>query len=249
MSETRMTILAAGLALIVVALGFGITAICIDRREKPKATRPGQHSRRGQRRAARAAQRAEDDQTVAWLAGLKRRVPAAAIARARVAGLLAVLPDRRPAAPPCPQYEEDPAAGWMTAPGPWDTGEARAELVPLPPVPVDLGDMAARYADLFDRHGPHPRPAPDVTIVDLKLIDAGPPPGDLDQWRRQLAAAMNDAYDGPNAAAGNWAPRTAIPGPVLDWDPAIDDSGLIHLRYPWADQVVADFDWAPVSRG
>jgi hypothetical protein len=174
---------------------------------------------------------------------------------------------------------------WDTAPGPWDTDEARAELVPLPPMPVDLAKLACTYADLFEPASPPPvscvfcghagllkahhggdlvcaddaacqargerqLPAAELTVVDLVVVD--PPDPDLDELRRKFAEAMSGPVKilpGPNAAAGNWTPRAAIPGSVLDWDPAVDDSGLIHLRYPWADQVVADFDWAPVSRG
>ncbi|HMH92928.1 MAG TPA: hypothetical protein VK586_17810 [Streptosporangiaceae bacterium] len=277
MSDIRMTILIVGLLLTVAAAGFGITAICIDRREKPQATRPGQHTRRGLRRAARAARRAEDDQTIAWLAGLKRRVPAAAIARARVAGLLAVLPDRRDREPRCGApgcgarldagcAHITPAhlAGWATAPGPWDTGEARAELVPLPPMadPVDLARLARDYADLFGRAGP---PEPDVTIVDLTVV---PPPGLLDEFRARFAVP-------PGARAGYWQPRAVIEpkftdgvnpecectcGWPADWadrgalavpdfDPATDPPGWGHLAYPWADQAAADFDRQAVARG
>jgi hypothetical protein len=239
---------------LAAAVIIGVTGILIDRPEKPKARPRAQHSKRGQRRAARAAERAEDDQTVAWLAALKRplrRVPAQAIARARVAGLLAVLPARR-AEPPCPRYAEPGTSEWPTTPGPWDTDEARAELVPLPPLPVDLGELAGKYRDIFRAESSWstrpPRPDAELTVVDLKIV--GPPPFTFTAGPYEYDDSQTPiALPGPNAAAGNWTPRAAIPGPVLDWDPAVDDPGLIHLRYPWADQVVADFDRTAVSRG
>lgn len=284
---------------LAAAVIIGVTGILIDRPEKPKARPATQHSRRGQRRAARAAERAEDDQTVAWLAALKRplrRVPATAIARARVAGLLAVLPARR-AEPPCPRYAEPRTSEWPTTPGPWDTDEARAELVPLPPMPVDLARLAGEYGDLFGRpvdmaarstapltrspdaicvfcghqgllkahhggdlvclddaacqaRGERQLPAAELTVVDLVVVD--PPPEHADEFRRRFDGNGYMLPAPPNARAGYWQPRAELPaGPphFLDWDPAVDDAGLIHLRYPWADQVVADFDWAPVSRG
>lgn len=266
---------------IVAAVAIGVAGILIDRPEKPRKTAaPGQHSRRGQRRAARAAEDAEDEKTVAWVAYLRRPpVRALAVARARVAGLLAVLPDRpgprcgrpgcgRPLTAGCRHITPAHITGWDTAPGPWDTDEARAELVPLPPMPVDLARLAGEYADLFGHGAPHP--CADVASCvfcghmgpvkahhggDLVCAD-----DDACQARgvRQLPAAELTVVDlvvvdpPPNARAGYWQPRAELPaGPphFFDWDPAVDDAGLIHLRYPWADQVAADFDWAPVSRG
>jgi hypothetical protein len=91
------------------------------------------------------------------------------------------------------------------------------------------GDLVCADDDACQARGVRQLPPAELTVVDLVVVD---PP--------------------PNARAGYWQPRAELPaGPphFLDWDPAVDDAGLIHLRYPWADQVVADFDWAPVSRG
>ena len=308
------------LALLAAAIAIGVTGIFLDRREQPKARPAGQHTRRGLRRAARAAQRSEDDQTIAWLAGLKRRVPALAIGRARVAGLLAVLPAQRAAAPACAicgvrldrelcehgaaairaRVQAAPDAGWMTAPGPWDTDEARAELVPLPPVPVDLARLAGEYAGLFGPAGRHPRadvascvfcghmgpvkarhggdlvcaddtaclargarqlPAAELTVVDLTVVDP-PPNARAGYWQPRAELPAPKLAEEPELCTGcgagdhcdggasfcectcglpaDWADRAALA--VLDFDPAADPPGWRHLRYPWSDQVVADFD-------
>lgn len=242
-----------GLSCIVVAGLIGAVGISIDRAGRaPKVRAGGAHTRRGVRRARRDSARAQDDDTIAWVQGLKRRplrdVRPLALARARVAGLLAVLPATRAPEPPCPRYEEDPGAGWMTAPGPWDTDEARAELVPLPPMPVDLGELAGKYRDIFRAESSWstrpPRPDAELTVVDLKIV--GPPPFTFTAGPYEYDDSQTPiALPGPNAAAGNWTPRPA----VLDFDPAVDPPGWGHLAYPWADQVVADFDRTAASRG
>jgi hypothetical protein len=131
----------AELIIILLCLGTGIICaggILMNRPERPKA-----------RHTARALRQSEDDKTVTWLAGLKRplrRIPPLALARVRVAALLAVLPARdgeprcgapgcgRPIDVGCRHITPADMSGWMTAPGPWDAPGRPAEtLAQLPP--------------------------------------------------------------------------------------------------------------------
>jgi hypothetical protein len=253
--------LVTGLLLLASVACIGGGGILISRPEKPE--RHTHRARRIPRRDRRAASRAEDDQTAAWLARLKRpRVRPLAIGRARVAGLLAVLPaPREPLAqlPParcvfcghqgllkawhggelvCADDGACLARGPSLAPVVWETVEGRPvrtaewSIDDEPGEPLPLSFVASAPPEsLLMLPGPDPfaslphgagAPAEaDVTIVDLTVV--GPLP--------------------PNARAGYWQPRAvAAPWPpVLDFDPAIDDPGLRHLRYPWADQSAADF--------
>lgn len=231
-------ILTIGLLALPAAAILAIAGWLIDRPERPKVRATGTHTRRHLRRAHRAAERAEDDRTIAWLTALRRPpVRALQLARARVTALTTVLAarDREPRCGQCGipldtgcAHTQGRLAEWLTAPGPWDTTQTVTPAVPaeidgrpvetvhLPPLPADLAGMAARYADLFDRHGPHPRPVR-VTVVDA-------PPSHLEELRASLATCP-------------------------DWEPGIDDTGLRHLAYPWADQTTADFDPAQAGRG
>lgn len=240
---------------LLLAVVLTIVYLTIPTFGAPKLPRPPKVRATGThhagRRTRRAEARAQDDQWVTFLQGIVRP-----LRRARDVQPLAVAPRYDDAPPldftPCPSCGGGPSdlhgecapccdwpgcgvpvtTGCAHTPGPfagWDTDEARAELVPLPPMPVDLARLAGEYGDLFSR------PA-EPKVVELTVVD--PPPAYTDELRARLAATV--ALPGPNARAGNWQPRAAVA--VLDWDPATDDPGLIHLRYQWADQTAADFD-------